>query len=222
MGKMIDLTGKTFGRLTVLSPAPRPKSVKNKSQYWKCKCICQNEVVVNGNNLRCGNTTSCGCLQKEVRTKHGMSETRLYKIYKGMKERCNNPSNKYYKNYGAREIEICDEWIDKENGFMSFYKWAMTNGYADNLSIDRIDVNGNYEPDNCRWADSSVQNFNQRPRSNKTGPTGVYKNSNGKYIAQIYKNKKLIRLGTFSALEEAVEARQKAERELYPECSKEE
>ena len=221
---MIDLTGKVFGRLTVLGPAPRPENSKNQYKYWKCRCTCGKEKVVDGGSLRSGNTKSCGCLLKEQaresKTKHGMKGTRLYNIYKGMKQRCYNPNNKDYKDYGARGVKVCDEW-NGENGFINFSKWAMTHGYSDDLTIDRINVDRGYFPDNCRWADYFTQANNRRPRSSKTGHTGIQKSQNGKYEARIKKNNKQYHLGTFATLEEAVEARERAERELYPECQKE-
>lgn len=94
-------------------------------------------------------------------TKHGMYRTRVYCCWNDMKQRCFNPNNKAYPNYGARGIKVCDDWLDKENGFMNFYNWAMENGYQDNLTLDRIDVNGNYEPSNCRWLTIQEQQFNK-------------------------------------------------------------
>ena len=105
--------------------------------------------------------------------KHGMSRTRIYRIYVGMKQRCNNPNNRLYKYYGGRGISICDEWSHKDSGFMSFYHWSMANGYSKDLSIDRIDVNGNYTPDNCRWANSTIQNINMRSTRNTSGYVGI-------------------------------------------------
>ncbi|MBQ8765415.1 MAG: AP2 domain-containing protein [Clostridia bacterium] len=220
MGEIIDLTGKNFGRLTVLGPAPRPKNIKDTHKYWECECTCGNQTVVNGRSLRQGQTRSCGCLQKEKIKKHTMSYTKLYKKYDSMKQRCTNPNNVAFQHYGGRGIKICSEWLG-ESGFQNFAEWSLANGYSDDLSIDRIDVDGNYEPSNCRFADDSIQSFNRRPQKNSTGHTGVCKRKNRKYEAYIAKNGKMHHLGYFDTLEEAIEAREKAERKLYPELYEE-
>lgn len=154
MSKLIDLTGKKFGRLTVIERTEN----KGKSTMWLCKCDCGNERIVSRNNLSTGHSMSCGCLKKEtitkIKTTHGKRDTRLYHIWSSMKGRCITTSNHKYKNYGGRGITICEEWL---NDFQAFYDWAMANGYSDDLSIDRIDVNGNYEPSNCRWTDAKTQ-----------------------------------------------------------------
>lgn len=152
-----DLSGQRFGKLTVVERI----GTKWGSPYWKCKCDCGNYTNVSSTNLKYGGTLSCGCFYTERLKTHGLSDTRLYRIYSGMKTRCYNPNTKAYHHYGGRGISICDEWLG-ENGFMNFYDWAMENGYSDNLSIDRIDVNGNYEPNNCRWATQETQTRNKR------------------------------------------------------------
>ena len=153
-----DLTGKKFGNLTVISK----KCNKNKNVYWNCICECGNNVEVKTSELNRGSTVSCGCYSKnrfiKENTKHDKSNTRLYKIWYGMKRRCYEEKNESYPRYGGRGITICKEWLDD---FMSFYNWSMENGYSDKLSIDRIDNDGNYEPNNCRWATNSVQSRNQ-------------------------------------------------------------
>ncbi|MBQ8765383.1 MAG: AP2 domain-containing protein [Clostridia bacterium] len=219
MGKMIDLTNQKFGRLTVIGPAPRPKSVKDKSQFWLVVCDCGNQKIVDGHNLRSGNTKSCGCSKirrvrriKEAHQTHGMSKTKLYRTHHNMKQRCGNPNHNRYEYYGARGIKVCDEWLGK-NGFINFYNWSMAHGYKEGLTIDRICNDGNYEPSNCRWTDMSVQCFNRRQRSNKTGHKGICKQLNGKYSARICKNRKVIHLGAYDTIEDAVEARERAERE---------
>lgn len=124
------------------------------------KCDCGNEKMINLYNVKIGKTKSCGCLFKEHpnHTKHGDRWTRLYRIWRGMRERCNTPSCSTYKNYGARGITVCDEW----NNYETFKKWALKNGYNDKLTIDRVNVNGNYEPSNCQWTTYKRQANNTR------------------------------------------------------------
>ena len=163
----INLVGKKFNRLTVVKEVGRDD---RQQVLWLCKCDCGKETNVTTYRLNKGKTKSCGCLMIETSRKqftelgkksktHGLSKTRIYKTYRGMKDRCLNPNDMHYPDYGGRGITICDEW---KNDFMSFYNWAMDNGYTDKLTIDRIDVNGNYEPSNCRWVDTKTQNRNKR------------------------------------------------------------
>lgn len=162
MGKFIDLTGQRFGRWTVLEYAGYDNGVK-----WKCRCECGRVKIVRSDHLRYGKSTSCGCFKGEVTAKetaqkirkHGMWNTRLYHIWQRMKQRCSPSCPKHEKKrYYERGIRVCEEW---EKDFEKFKEWALQNGYADNLSIDRINNDGNYCPENCRWETNKNQSNNR-------------------------------------------------------------
>lgn len=157
MSKCIDLTGQRFGRLVVVE---RSENNSKGRSRWVCQCDCGGQIIALGYSLRSGNTKSCKCLHNEGNnTKHKLCYTRIYNIWSGMKRRCTNTNDARYKDYGGRGITICKEWRDD---FEEFYDWAMANGYGEELTIDRINNDGNYEPSNCRWVTRKEQNANQR------------------------------------------------------------
>lgn len=156
-----DLSGQKFGKLTV---AKRENLNAGHGSTWLCQCECGKQVVVRRDGLITGHTTSCGCFNKsgQPRIRHGMSNTRLHRIWNGMKQRCSNPNFKQYKDYGGRGIKVCDEWNGKY-GFDAFAEWALSNGYSESLEIDRQNNELGYFPDNCRWV-THKENMNNTRR----------------------------------------------------------
>ena len=162
MRKVINEEGKRYGKLTVIK---RNGSSKDGKAMWLCKCDCGGYVTTIGKSLRNGDCTSCGCHRREVlkkrgkaNLKHGDTNNRLYNIWRGIKKRCRLETNCSYKWYGAKGIDVCDDWYDS---YENFRDWSLENGYKEGLTIDRIDVDGDYEPNNCRWVDWITQENNR-------------------------------------------------------------
>ena len=164
MRKRKNLIGQTFGRLTVIAEGKtRESDNKRKQYYWLCQCSCGSQPKeINQNSLLSGEIISCGCYHSEHNHeygfKHGMSHTRIYTIWSGMIQRCCNPNAKNYPRYGGRGITVCEEWKE----FKKFYEWSKISGYSDNLTIERLDNNGNYCPENCTWITKQKQMRNTR------------------------------------------------------------
>ncbi len=161
----LDLLGMEFGRLTVTGRAP-PKS--DGAVWWQFDCSCGNSSEARGADIKRGFVQSCGCLRHELpktRATHGASSSRLYRIWQSMKDRTGNSNASRYAYYGGRGITLCREWFD----FETFQRWSLANGYQDDLSIDRINNYGNYEPANCRWATQQMQVRNRRSKEEMKG-----------------------------------------------------
>jgi hypothetical protein len=202
MPKFIDRSGFKYGRLTVLK---RVGTDKLKKPLWECKCDCGKVTHVNSTSLQTGNTTSCGCALKEAITKHNGTGKGSYNTWRAMVRRCTNPKDKDYQRYGGKGVTVCQEWLDYAN-----FAKDMGEPIGDE-TLDRINVYGNYEPTNCRWAGVMTQNRNTRLRVNSTtGFTGV--SVVGKrYMAKITANKKSYYSKLFDTVEEAAEARKALE-----------
>jgi len=201
-----NLTGERVGRLKVLGLSGFC-GIKNNVQMWLCLCDCGNEHLVRRDSLLCSAIRSCGCLRNETtirrRRKHGLYKTKLYRVWASMVARCEDANQAGYRNYGGRGIGVCPEWRE----FLGFYAWAIS-GYRDGLSIDRIDVNGNYTPENCRWATSFVQAINKR----KSQDHGIHLNKKtNKWIAAIKTMDGRKCLGSYESKEAAMAARRGAE-----------
>lgn len=201
MAKNVDITGERFGRLVAIERAQNESGSKDRHSLWLCQCDCGKTVLVKLDKLRGGDTKSCGCYKRDLcaerikkfneahpkaRRKHGQSGKKLYWAYQHMMARCYNETNERFSNYGGRGISVCDEWRKNPT---SFIEWSLQNGFCDDLTLDRINVDGNYEPTNCRWVDWKTQ------RNNKT--TSVYITVNGQKLTLALLSEKYgIPLGT--------------------------
>lgn len=207
-----DLKDKVFNRLKVVEYSHMSL---NNGAMWSCICECGRKCVVGTSSLTLGYTKSCGCLQREAikaLAKHGMTGTAIYKCWASMKQRCNNPNIVNWEIYGGRGITYDQNW----ESFDGFYA-DMGDTFEDGLEIDRIDVNGNYCKENCRWVTHNENNFNKNKQSNnKSGKTGVaWREKQQKWFAYITVNRKQIGLGMFINFDEAVKVRQEAELDYY-------
>ena len=208
--KVEDFINKQYGRLTI-SSFEIINSNMLKSTV-KCLCSCGNEILVKLSSLTTGNTKSCGCFRKEntkkLNLKHGLRKSLLYGTWLNMKDRCYNKNNKNYKDYGGRGVKVCEEWF---NNFETFHNWCGENGYSKNLTLDRIDFNGNYSPENCRWVDMHMQNTNKKIKNtNTSGYTGVsFHKGTKKWASYICIYGKSKHLGVFNTKEDAVIFRNK-------------
>ena len=217
MGKYIDLTGQKFGELTVVSRLPRDERRKDNHTLYECVCSCGNIVIRPSNTLNDKIKRSCPiCANRKYGSDFVVRDSRLYHIWLSMRTRCQCKNDSNYKNYGARGIAVCREWGD----FNVFREWAYANGYSEELTrkectLDRINVDGGYSPENCRWTNSGVQALNKRRIQNKSGARGVWVTKKGKYHAVISVNNKRHCLGTYEKLEDAVSARHEAEMKYF-------
>lgn len=211
MPKFIDLTGEVFGRLTVVSHGGYGKY---KETRWNCSCVCGNTKTINARSLVTGRSKSCGCLRKEItavnRMSHGMTRTRTWNAWNTMIRRCYDSKTERYKSYGGRGITVCDTWREDFNNFLNEMGEAPSDGH----SIDRINPDGNYNVDNCRWANALTQARNKRAQ--KREGNGVYKyKDRERWYALIRVNGKNEYLGYYDSIEKAIAARKEGEKRFW-------
>jgi len=199
------MIGRLFGSRTVLA---RAGSAPSRAALYLCRCVCGREDTVLGASLRKGSSIrclSCSASQTANRKTHGLSKTSIYASWKSMIARCSMPSNPAYKDYGARGITVCDLWKDPK----VFHEWSINNGWRPGLSIDRLNVNAGYSPDNCRWATRTQQRENVQllTKANKSGYRGVSKKTGrNQWLARVTVNKKMLHIGHFASAQEAAKA----------------
>lgn len=201
--KLVDRTGQRYGKLVVIEQAGRDKL---KKVLWKCKCDCGKEVIVVSGSLTTGNSTSCGC----GIIKHGGTGKGSYNTWRAMIRRCTNPQDKDYPRYGGKGVTVCPAWMDYAN-----FAKDMGEPIGDE-TLDRINVYGNYEPSNCRWAGVKTQNRNMRVRKNSiTGVIGVIRTGSGRFMAKIGVGKRAYYSKVCLTIEEAAAARKELERKYW-------
>lgn len=209
--------GDVFGQLKV-----EYSSFKNGVTHYICRCTCGNSTEVSRSNLLSNHTKSCGCLKVNGMKTHGMYDTKFYAVWKAMKQRCLNPKNQCYKNYGGRGIVLCEEWKQFTNFKHDMYEnylLSVNKVGVKNTSLDRINNNEGYHKENCRWVSRSIQSFNRRSVPNtKSGVRGVHQRKDTlKWEARIKVNGKTKGLGNYVNKEDAIQARREAELLYFPE-----